>query len=108
MAASDALGDRPVLRYRLTNPTREIAAHPFLGIATIMRSGGVTQRADGSLRITGERVTGRACTSEEGFHVLGEDAQGRVASDLYVGLGYSVEAKTCAPAVGANASAPAR
>ena len=58
----------------------------------------VGQVADQSLEIkvpTGV-VTVRACTSQEGLHVIGKLGS-RIISDLYLGFDYQVENPSCAP-----------
>jgi hypothetical protein len=97
-AASDALSGNPVFSYRLIRPLRLKSKKPFLGAAIVGRTIQVKQADSGLLRVSGSNrlLTVSTCTSQEGFHVIG-NAGNAATSDLYLGLGYEVEAPTCRP-----------
>lgn len=94
--ALDALSDKPLFRYRLKQQPKSIGAAPFLGVAVIGESMKIQQTVTQSLnvKLIGRTLTVRSCTSQEGFHVIGEEG-GKVVSDLYYGFDYQVEKPTC-------------
>jgi hypothetical protein len=94
----DALHGEAVFAYTLRKRPPAIAKMkiPFLAIA----AGGQSMKARGSagesiqVRAPGLAWVIRACTSQEGFHVLASSGRALVA-DLYYALDYSIEQPTC-------------
>lgn len=95
--ATDYISDRKLYRYRLA-VTGISTSLPFLGIAVIGDKISVAQ--DGGTRIKARSQTDTTelllCTSQEGVHLVGRSGE-KIASHLYLYLGYDIDNPTCTP-----------
>lgn len=95
VVATNKLTDAKPLVYRAKVPG-DWAELPFIGVAAFGDTGSVKGDPT-SLMVTGRdgvRVRADLCVSREGVH-LTEKQGGKVATHLYLWLGYEVESPTC-------------
>ncbi|WP_431261030.1 hypothetical protein ACQ86G_13535 [Roseateles chitinivorans] len=93
--AANKLTDAKPQLYRAKVPG-DWADLPFVGLAAFGDVGAVSGDAS-SLRVTGQdgsRVRAELCLGREGVHLI-DKRGGKVASHLYLWLGYEVESPTC-------------
>ena len=95
VVATNKLTDAKALIYRASVPG-DWAELPFIGAAAFGEVGTVKGDSTGLLVIgrNGARVRADLCVSREGVH-LTQKQGGKVASHLYLWLGYDVESPTC-------------
>lgn len=79
----------------------EWADMPFIGIAVVgeVRSMKSEQDRLEVLTVTGAQREVKLCTSREGVHLTDQASSDRMATHLYLGLGYDIESPTCAASV---------